>query len=198
MVLGEDAPRIGPGPVNNWLFERKVGGGRPTAPTNYLEERRTPMTAPVYSTEMPPRPAVTSRVAATGPMTSVHQTAGSSGKLPPAISASTEGDKSASPPVLAGSMDDSPIVAYHESEMSGGSWSDSYSFLAEGEFSSDKSHARILRNFETLGGPSAMGAAAAAAAPATKQSAKEAALLREFEAYTAGRDREIGPSIKRS
>jgi hypothetical protein len=114
------------------------------------------------------------------------------------VSGSAEGTKGVGPPVLAGSVDDSPIVAYHESEMSGGSWSDAYSFIGH-EATAEKGYDPIARNFESLismGGGGGGGGGAGAGAGA-KRSAKEEALLREFETYAASRDRDVSPGIMR-
>jgi hypothetical protein len=91
--------------------------------------------------------------------------------------------------------------AYYGSEMEGGMWSDNFSFLGS-EFSSEKGVNPIERNFESLipGGAAGVTAAAAASAiagPQAKRSAKEDALLKEFEAYTADRDRGIGKPVAR-
>lgn len=202
VALGEDTPRIGPGPVNNWLFERKQGVSNTSAKSvsNALEERRAPLALPVYSPDVAPRPTATSRTPAPA--------LGGAGDraLPPAISGSTAADSSMSPPALGGG--EGP-AAYHDSEMSGGTWSDAYSFLGGAEFTSDKGYNPIHRNFESLlpvgagaggggGGGGAGGAGGASAAPTAKRSAKEDALLREFEAFSASRDRDVpGPVARR-
>lgn len=202
VVLGESEPRVGPGPVNNWLFERRIaaGGGAATARSerSAFEERSAPLAPPVYNPDMAPRPDATARSAA--PARSVGVTAGAGGKLPAAVSANTPGDKNAAPPVLAGSMDDGP-AAYHETEMGGGAWSDAYSFLGNDGYTAEKGYDPISRNFESLIGGSMGGVGsggAAAAAGGTKRSAKEDALLREFEAFAAARDADIpqGPMRK--
>ena len=215
VVVGETEPRVGPGPVNNWLFERKMGGGagggssragaRDGLPSAF-EERRAPLAPPVYNPDMAPRPDATARSAA--PPRSMGVTAGAGGaggKLPAAISASTPGDKNAAPPTLAGSGDDGP-AAYHESEMGGGAWSDAYSFLGNDGYTAEKGYDPISRNFESLigegvaaGGAGGGGAGGArGGASASKRSAKEDALLREFEAFAAARDMDMpmGPMRK--
>lgn len=221
MVAGESEPRIGPGPVNNWLAERRIGassaagGGTRSA----FDDRRTPLAAPVYNPDMSPRAEATSRMAVGGAGTTIPPsrsiaTAPMPTKLPAAISASTEANSSMAPPVLAGSelAGEKAPEAYHETEMSGGSWSDNYSFLGEVGYTAEKGYDPIMRNFKSLydddagaAATSARGsgygapAGGAAAAPAGKPaSAKEAALLREFEAYAASRDRDIAPAPKRS
>ena len=84
-------------------------------------------------------------------------------------------------------------------------WSDMYSFLTHPGYSEGKGVNPILKNFASLldfGGAAASGGAgsvggAAAGTGAAKKSAKEEALLAEFEAYTAKRDAGIAPGIKR-
>jgi hypothetical protein len=124
---------------------------------------------------------------------------GNNGKLPPALSATGEGDKNASPPVLAGSTDDSKVEPYFNLEMSGKNWSDIYSFLAQKAEESTKAYNPILRNFELLTGlvSGAGGAGGGGGGPASKVSEKEAALLREFEAYAASRDAGIAKPLMR-
>lgn len=170
-VYGEDKPRVGPGEVNNWLFERKLGGGNSTKHAN---NRTVDLPMPSAST---------------------------SAKLPAAISASTPADKGTGPPALAGNVLEGPD-AYHETEMSGGNWSDSYSFLNHTEYSAEKGYDPISRNFEPLVNVDALGRKTTngpgVAAPAQqKRSAKEDALLRDYEAYAANRDRDVGGSIRR-
>ena len=193
VVLGETTPRIGPGPVNNWLFERRMGPTSVTssAPRNsvVMDDRRVP--APSYSVDAVSRATPTSRT---------DLSIGNNGKLPPAASATGEGDKNASPPVLAGSTDDSKVEPYFNLEMSGKSWSDIYSFLAQKVEESTKAYNPILRNFELLSamvGASGGGAGAGGGSSAPKVSDKEAALLREFEAYTASRDAGVAKPIMR-
>ena len=232
LVFGEHEPRIGPGPVNNWLAERRIGSGAPGAsgsfsssPSSAFDDRRTPLAAPVYNPDMSPRAEATSRMAvggagttippsrsiATGPMPS---------KLPAAISANTEANSSMAPPVLAGSelVGEKGPEAYHETEMSGGSWSDNYSFLGEVGYTAEKGYDPIMRNFKSLydedagaaatsargsgyggvaGGAASGGGAASAAATGKPASAKEAALLRDYEAYAASRDRDVMPPPQR-
>lgn len=188
VVNSEASPRIGPGPVNNWLFERRMGGAAPSiAPS-----RNSVSMSPVYSPD-----AASPRPSARGDMS-----VASNGRLPAAVSASTEGDKSASPPVLAGSTDDSKVSPYFNLEMSGKSWSDIYSFLNAMAAGGSDAVNPITRNFELLGalGIGSGGAAAGAGGggPSARVSEKEAALLREFEAYTSGRDRDVkGPLTRR-
>jgi hypothetical protein len=173
VVAGESKPLVGPGPVNNWLFERKMGGGQKTA-TNAIEDRNTPVTPPVYSPDMAPRPSATARGGG---------------------NSSSNGSMPSSGPLAAGS--DGPD-AYHGSEMGSTKWSDNYSFIAAAEFTSDKGYNPIGRNFESLLAVGSGGKAAGSSSSAgqqTKRSAKEDALARDFEAYTASRDRDVpGPT----
>jgi len=94
--------------------------------------------------------------------------------------------------------------AYHGAEMAGGKWSDAYSFVGD-VFTAEKGFDPISRNFQSLvetfaggampGSGAAAGSGSAAAAP--KQTAKEAALLKEYEAYTKSREMDIGGPPKR-
>ena len=188
-VVGESTPRVGPGPVNNWLFERKLGAsGGPKSSHEALEERSRPMAPPVYSPDVAPRPDATSRSAAPPR---------SAGAMPAAISGATRADPSMSPPGAVGASGDGP-AAYHSTEMSGSKWSDNYSFLGGGEFSSDKGYDPIARNFESLLPMGAMGGGAASKPPEPKRTAKEDELLRQFEQFSAARDKDIpGPVARR-
>jgi hypothetical protein len=190
VIMGESSPRIGPGPVNNWLFERRMGGSAnvTSAPKKNVSFDDRRLAAPVYSVDAVSRPDTTSRVV---PNSRSDVSVASNGRLPAAISANVEGDKNASPPTLAGSADDSTVSAYHTLEMSDKKWSDIYSFLAA------RPHDSADKTFELLA--SAMGETGSdSRPPAARVSEKEAALLREFEAYTAGRDREVkGPVMRR-
>jgi len=187
MAVGESTPRIGPGPVNNWLFERKLGGsGAPKTPQEALEERSRPMAPPVYNPDVAPRPDATARSAAP---------ARSAGSMPAAISGSTKADPSMGPPGAIGAVTDGP-AAYHNTEMGGSKWSDNYSFLGGAEFSSDKGYDPISRNFESLIPTGA--SASTYKPPAPKRTAKEDELLQQFERYTASRDKDIpGPVGRR-
>ena len=196
LVIGEDAPRVGPGAVTNWLFEQKMGsGGEVKPPSNPYEDRRVPLAAPVYNPDSAPRPTPSAAATATATATS--------GKLPAAVSSNTPAEKGVGPPVLSGSLSEGP-EAYHEIEMSGGNWSDSYSFLQHNDYTAEKGFDPISRNFEALvnvdmfGKIAKHGVGGASPPPQPKRSAKEDALLRDFEAYTAGRDRDItGPIARR-
>lgn len=217
LVMGESAPRVGPGEVNNWLAERRIGAGTRTA-ASMMEDRRAPLTVPVYNpAEMAPRPDATARTSAplrntvvtspafTAPVVPttyapmpVAGGSSASAKLPAAISASTPATAAMAPPKLAGASEDGP-AAYHGSEMGAGKWSDAYSFVSHTDYTAEKGYDPIVRNFELLGGPAPGGGSAAAttAAAAPKRSAKEDALIRDFEAYTASRDRDVAPPLMR-
>ena len=177
-VAGEATPRVGPGPVNNWLFERKMGSSPGEAKRgNVLEERA----APVYSPDVAARPA---------PIVSSRPTAPGSAPGP-------------APAGAAGAAGAAGPEAYHGAEMAGGKWSDAYSFVGD-VFTAEKGFDPISRNFQSLvdvfaGGatPGAGATAAGAAAAAPKQTAKEAALLKEYEAYTRARDSDVGGPPKR-
>jgi hypothetical protein len=72
--------------------------------------------------------------------------------------------------------------------------------LGGGEFSSDKGYDPIARNFESLLPAGAMGGGGAAASkpPEAKRTAKEDELLRQFEQFSAARDKDIpGPVARR-
>jgi len=171
LVSGEATPRVGPGPVNNWLFERKMGGAETKRASNTLEERA----APVYSPDVAPRPA---------PVVSSRPSAPSAGPAPTAAAAAAGGPE-----------------AYHSAEMAGGRWSDAYSFVGDA-FTAEKGFDPISRNFQSLvdvfaGGATPGAGGAGPAAPAVKQTAKEAALLKEYEAFTKARESDVGGPPKR-
>jgi hypothetical protein len=163
LVRGEAEPRVGPGPVNNWLFEAKLGGGTPSVSSKAATQNST--AAPVYV------PDLTTPRGAQG-------TRNADAAVLPNLPAAT-GDPQ----------------AYYGSEMMAGKWSDSFSFL-DTNFSADKGMNPIERNFQSVlpAGVSVSGGglgAAGMAKPTEKRSAKEDALLREFEAYASSRDRDI-------
>lgn len=193
LVAGEDVARVGPGPVNNWLFERKLGGGGSSKSAQaMLTERNEMISMPVYNPDMAPRPDATARMA-----TPARNAGAPSMAMPPSISGSTKADPSMGPPGSAGGGADGPL-AYHMTEMSGSKWSDNYSFLGGAEFTSDKGYDPISRNFESLLPAGMMGGApASTAAPAPKRSAKEDELLRQFEAFSKARDSEVAGPIAR-
>jgi len=177
VVQGESSPRVGPGAVNNWLFERKLGsGGTTKSPQQALEERSAPLSLPTYSPDIAPRPDATSRTNSVQRMDSQQ----------PSSAPNAMQNKSA--------MNEDPM-AYHVNEMGSGKWSDNYSFLGGDEFKSDTGYNPIGRSFESLIPVNAIpGSGRATAAPAPKRSMKEEALLNEFQAYSAARDKDIpGP-----
>lgn len=120
LVTGEDTPRVGPGPVNNWLFERKLGGEGPKTPQKAMEDRNAPLSLPVYSPDIAPRPNATSRVPV-----------------------------SALPSLSSPAMSSEGPEAYLGSEMGAGKWSDNYSFVGD-NFTAEKGINPIGRNFESL------------------------------------------------
>lgn len=187
VVIGESSPRIGPGPVNNWLFERRMGGAAPR--NTVVEDRRIP--APSYKVEAVSRPEVSGRVAP--PMRS-DMSVSNNGRLPSAISATTEGDKSAAPPVLPGSESDSKISPYYNLEMSDKKWSEIYSYLASRPADSADKTFELLPE---MGGAAGAGGSGGGGAAGARVSEKESALLREFEAYAASRDRDVKGPISR-
>ena len=181
LVQGESSPRVGPGSVNNWLFERKLG-----TPTNVrspqqqqqqaFQERSAPMSLPTYSaTDIAPRPDTSTRN--TG-------SSRNSGMSPP-TNAPPSSEVVGEP------------MAYHGSEMGSGKWSDNYSFVGGDPFSSEKGYNPIERNFESLIPTNALSGAKATSAPPVKRSMKEEALLNEFQAYTAARDRDVTGPVRR-
>jgi hypothetical protein len=118
------------------------------------------------------------------------------GRLPSAISATTEGDKSAAPPVLPGSDTDSKVNPYYNLEMSDKKWSEIYSYLASRPADSADKTFELLT--ELAGGAAASSSGGGGGGAAARVSEKESALLREFEAYAASRDRDVkGPIARR-
>ncbi len=215
MLAGAAAPLVGPSAVNNWLFERKMGGGSGGGGASSgggagssggtMTARRAPLAVPVYNPDLSARP---SGATPTAPVPTMVRPAaptpvlGATGKLPAAISGATAAEKGAGPPTLAGSGSDGP-AGYHERELGDRDWSDMYSFLSHPGFNEGKGTNPIVRNFATLAefggaaGDAAGGAGGASAGAGPKRTAKEDALLAEFEAYTAKRDAGINPGIKR-
>jgi len=187
LVAGEATPRVGPGPVNNWLFERKMGGaegGIGVKTAKNIVEDRSALAAPVYSPDVSSkRPDVSAMMGAgTGTGTGTAAAAAASSRAAP--------------------MPSGP-EAYHGAEMAGGKWSDAYSFVGD-VFTAEKGFDPISRNFQSLvegfaGGatPGSAGSAGSAAGPAPKQTAKEAALLKEYEAFTKSREMDISGPPKR-
>ena len=190
VVEGEDAPRVGPSAVNNWLFERKLlsGGGSGSGASGGAASSGG-AAMPSYSAPQQHAPQPSKR-------------------LPEPISANTPASSKQGPPVLANSSMEGGIEAWHGAEMSGSAWSDEYSFLDDA-FTSDKGYNPIIRNWESLAGPTGgkgggnagaggagggRGPMGGGAGPA--KSAKEEKLLKEFEQFSKMRDMEFSP-IKR-
>ncbi len=123
-------------------------------------------------------------------------------RMPEPISANTAADSKQSPPVLAGSQMEGSIEAWHGAEMSGSAWSDEYSFLDDA-FTSEKGYNPIVRNWESLAGPTTGRGSGSGAAGAGNRggpggggppkSAKEEKLLKEFESFAKMRDMEFAP-----
>lgn len=176
VVEGEEAPRVGPSAVNNWLFERKL-----LANNGNTSGSSSVGALPSYAP--PPKPQ-------------------QSNKLPDPISANTPASSKQGPPVLPGSQMNG-IEAWHGAEMSGSAWSDDYSFLDDA-FTSEKGYNPIVRNWESLAGPTtgkghggAVGGPGGPGGPGGgPKSAKEEKLLKEFEQFSKMRDMEFSP-IKR-
>ncbi len=173
LTAGSSKPLVGPGPVNNWLFERRLGGNAAQKSAQQaLEERNAPLAMPTYNPDVAPRPNAAPR----GGGNAMSAPQGAAG-----------------PSAAGGGQDTSGILAYHSAEMGAGKWSDNYSML-DNAFDSKDGYNPILRNFESLvAGPAAAQSPAnrAGGAGGHKPSAKEQQLLSDFERYTAARDRDI-------
>jgi hypothetical protein len=122
--------------------------------------------------------------------------------MPAAISGNTPASARDGPPSAA-VVDEKEPKAYHSAEMSGNKWSNTYGFVKH-EGTAENGYDPIERNFESLVSVYGAGAAGGAAArggagggPATKRSEKEEALLRDFEAYSAARDRDVAGPVQR-
>ena len=187
LVAGEATPRVGPGPVNNWLFERKMGGAPAKTTKNTMEDRPA-LAAPVYS------PDVSSKRPDVSAMMGAGAASGASAAAAAAAAGGSAGGRAAPMPT--------GPEAYHGAEMAGGKWSDAYSFVGD-VFTAEKGFDPISRNFQSLvegfaGGatPGSAGSSGSAGA-APKQTAKEAALLKEYEAFTKSREMDISGPPKR-
>lgn len=179
LILADgEEPLIGPLAVNNWLFSKKMMQSTGSSvsssvdPSKKLAERNESIRVPTYSPDLGPPQAAPKQG---------KPTAAGPGPDPAAMGSGMEGPE-----------------AWHSSEMAGGKWSDSYSFVGGGDFSSEKGFDPIVRNFELLNGPPGMGgggnAGGAAAKPAAKRSVKEEKLLNDFEAFSKARDMDFsGP-----
>jgi hypothetical protein len=174
MILGNgEEPLIGPQAVNNWLFTRRLMQSQNASASetkgNAFKERAEPIRVPEYSPDVNVRPS-------------------------PAPKTNSNGntDPSSAP------SDGTEPLPWHSAEMGGGNISDAYSFV-EDSFNLEKGVNRITYNFEYIGGaagPVGAGSASVGAGPAkvAPQSAKEAKLLKEFEAFSKMRDMEFtGP-----
>ncbi len=196
VVEGEDAPRVGPSAVNNWLFERKLlSGGSAASSSGASGSGASSTSNSIHSYSAPSAPQ--------------QHAPQPSKRLPEPISANTPATSKQGPPVLANSSMEGGIEAWHGAEMSGSAWSDEYSFLDDA-FTSDKGYNPIIRNWESLAGPTggkgAGNAGAGAGGPGGRgpmgggagpaKSAKEEKLLKEFEQFSKMRDMEFSP-IKR-
>ncbi len=175
VVRGESEPRAGPGPVTNWLFERRMteavtdsGIKTSTGGAKTLEERNAPLAMPVYTVDIP-KPTMAGR---SDPTTMSHST-------------------SAGKPATAAAGEPTP---YHINEMGSNKLSDSYGFLTDA-FSIEKGTGtnRIVRNFAQL----TEIAASAASAPASARSKKEEAQVSAMEHYMKMRDADVPGPIKR-
>jgi hypothetical protein len=56
LTAGSSKPLVGPGPVNNWLFERRLGGKAEKSAQQALEERNAPIAMPTYNPDVAPGP----------------------------------------------------------------------------------------------------------------------------------------------
>lgn len=170
MVAGETEPRVGPGPVNNWLFERKMGGNTAAAAKS-TAERNMPLSQPVYSPDMAARATPSSK--AEPPRDSTPLPAASGGGPEAYHSTEMSGSKWSDNYSFLGSTDGK---------------------------TSDKIYNPIGRNFESLlpSGMTMGAESGGAAAPKEKKSPKEEKLLREFEAFQKARDNDVpGPAARR-
>lgn len=185
VIRGESEPRSGPGPVTNWLFERRMteattdsGIKTSTGGSKALDERNAPLSMPVYSADLS-KPAIAGRGEATLSLV----------KSP--ASTSTSASTSASTPSVG------EPTPYHINEMGSTKLSDSYAFLAD-SFSMEKGTGtnRIVRNFaqlhEVTGAPGV-----ASSAAATGRSKKEEAQVSAMEHYMKMRDSDVPGPIKR-
>jgi hypothetical protein len=183
MLASGGTPLVGPGPVNNWLFERKLGNSdvQNKSAADRIQERNAPVAPPAYTPDLAPRPNATARQPV---------------RPPAPISGSSKPSDNVMMPMQQQQESAGGIMEYHAEEMASHKWSDSYSFLNT-EFNSQNGHNPIARNFESLftGGP--RGSGAAAAPQQQKRTQKEEQLLSEFERFQASRDRDVpGPRVR--
>lgn len=177
-VNGESEPRVGPAAVNNWLFERNLLGGGSGSGSGGSGGSGGANSSGMGKKQDSTRPPVYSMDVPIGP--------------PPSRVTFSDPPKQGSAPDADGPM------AWHGEEMSGNSWSDSYSFIND-TFTAEKGMNAIVRNFELLGGSVGIPGITQSAAmntsqPQQKRSAKEEKLISDFEAYAKSRDMEFsGP-----
>lgn len=179
VVRGESEPRAGPGPVTNWLFERRMaesaaesGIKTSTGGSKALDERNAPLSMPVYTADIP-KPTMAGR---TDPTAISHAAiAGKPSSTTPAVGEPTP---------------------YHINEMGSTKLSDSYGFLTDA-FSMEKGTGtnRIVRNFAQLN--EVVGAPGAASAVSSGRSKKEEAQVSAMESYMKMRDSDVPGPIKR-
>ncbi len=123
-------------------------------------------------------------------------------RMPEPISSNTPASSKQGPPILPNSAMEGGIEAWHGAEMSGGAWSDEYSYLDD-PFTSDKGYNPITRNWEPLagavappiqrGGSHVGGGGGGGHTVAPPKSAKEEKLAKDFEAFAKMRDMEFAP-----
>jgi len=169
MAVGESEPRVGPGQVNNWLFERKMGGSV-AATTQATAQRNMPLSQPVYS------PDVSAK------------SSGSRGGTPPpsATGASTGGPEAYHSYEMSGTKWSDNYSFLGSTD---GKTSDKMYNPIGRNFES-------LVPATMFGGGG--GGAAQSPVPKEKRSPKEEALLREFEAFQKARDMDVpGPAARR-
>lgn len=172
MAVGESEPRVGPGPVNNWLFERKMGGSV-AATTQATAQRNMPLSQPVYS------PDVSAKSSSRGgtPPPSAAATGAAAGGPEAYHSYEMSGTKWSDNYSFLGSTD--------------GKTSDKMYNPIGRNFES-------LVPTTMFGGGGGGGGAAQSPVPKEKRSPKEEALLREFEAFQKARDMDVpGPAARR-
>lgn len=181
VIRGESEPRIGPGPVTNWLFERRMadsaaesGIKTSTGGSKALDERNAPLAMPVYTADIP-KPTIAGRTD------------------PTSISHSATAGKPTSTTTAVGEP-----TPYHINEMGSTKLSDSYGFLADA-FSMEKGTGtnRIVRNFAQLSEVAGVPGAAGGSSASSGRSKKEEAQVSAMEQYMKMRDSDITGPIKR-
>jgi hypothetical protein len=158
VIVGEKEPRAGPGPVTNWLFERRMseavsdsGIKTSVGGTRAIEERSAPLAMPTYSADIP-KPTIASRTDSVTP-------AKSTGEPTP----------------------------YHINEMGSNKISDSYGFLTDA-FSMEKGTGtnRIVRNFAQLMDVASGSSESAKPARSKKEEEQISAMEQYMKARNAG------------